>query len=133
MSRLHSRLLGLAAAGGLVAFVAGVPVFLLAIGAVPSPTNVGWSRLSAPDDGTVALAVIGVAAWVAWAVVTLSVVLSVTSRLRGLRAPHLPGLHVPQIAADRLVAAAALLFVAVPTSGAMRVPPPSHEGASTGA
>ena len=131
MSRLHSRLVGLAATLGLVAFVAGVPVVLLAIGAVPSPSNLGWSRLSAPDDGTVALAVIGGVAWVAWGAFAFSVALSVASRLRGVRAPRLPGLQVPQIAADRLVAAAALLFIAVPAVATALPPPRAQASTST--
>ena len=47
-----------------------------------------------------------------------------------MRAPHLPGLVVPQLAADRLVAAAALLFVAIPTVTAF-LPQPKAEAAIT--
>jgi LysM repeat protein len=50
------------------------------------------------------------------------------SQVRGIRTPRLPGLAVPQLAADRLVAAAALLFVAVPAVGAV-LPQPRAQAA----
>ena len=118
MSTLHTRLQGLAATLALLAFVVGVPLLLLAIGAVPDPSALSWSRLTAPDDGTLAVEVITVVCWIAWAVFTCQLLASVVSQIRGMRAPRLPGLAVPQIAADRLVAAAALLFVAVPSATA---------------
>ncbi|HEY6932711.1 MAG TPA: LysM peptidoglycan-binding domain-containing protein [Marmoricola sp.] len=98
----------------LLAVVCGTPMVLLAVHAVPSPVNFGWNTLRAPDDGTVALAVIGVVAWLAWLVFTASVVIEIVARVRGVRAPRLPGLAVPQLAAGQLVAAASLLFVALP-------------------
>lgn len=113
-ARLRARAVGLAASLALVGFVAGVPLALVAIGAVPSTVNLGWGSLTAPDDGTVALAVLTIVCWVAWAVFTASIAVALVARLRGRRVPHIPGLAVPQVAARRLVAAAALLFVAVP-------------------
>src|SRR5687767_96382 len=126
MSRHLSRLVGLAATIALIAFMAGVPLLLLAIGAVPAPSDFAWSRLTARDDGTTALAVISAVAWLAWAVFACSVVLAIAARLRGVRTPRLRGLRVPQLAADRLVATAALLFVGVPAIGVGLPQPRGH-------
>ena len=110
MSTLHTRLRGLAATLALVAFVVGVPLLLLAMDAVPDPSAFSWSRLTSPDDGTLTVEVITAVCWIAWAVFTGQLLASVVSQVRGMRAPRLPGLAVPQLAADRLVAAAMLLF-----------------------
>ncbi|KRC39891.1 hypothetical protein ASE24_23295 [Nocardioides sp. Root224] len=104
---------------GLVAFVAGVPASLLAIGGVPNLSTFSWSRLTESDDGTLVLAVITCVCWIAWAIFTSQLIASIAWQLRGIQAPRLPGLAVPQVAADRLVAAAALLFVAVPSAAVL--------------
>jgi LysM repeat protein len=116
MTTLRSRLLGLVATLGIVAFAIGVPVLLLAIDAIPTLESFNWSVLSSPDDGTLAMAVIAVVAWLAWAVMTASLVIEGAARIRGVRAPSLPGLGMPQLAAGRLIATAALLFMAAPLS-----------------
>jgi LysM repeat protein len=116
---LRPRLLGLGATIALGAFLFAAPILLLAIGAVPMPANLGWSSLTTPDDGTVALAVIGTVAWIAWALFAISVVLDLAARSRGVSPPHLPGLALPQVAASRLVSTAALLFVAIPTAASI--------------
>lgn len=126
MNRASSRLRGLFATLALVAFVVGVPVMLVAIDALPDPSAFTWSRLTSQDDGTLALQVITAVCWVAWAVFTCQLVASIGSQLRGTRTPRLPGLAVPQLAADRLVAAAALLFVAVPAVSAVLPQPRAH-------
>src|SRR4051794_30767713 len=128
MSTLNSRLLGLAAMLALVAFMLGVPTILLAIEAVPDLSAFSWSRLTAPDDGTIAIEVLAAVCWIAWAVFTCQLIASIVSQVRGMRTPRLPGLGIPQLAADRLVAAAALLFVAVPTANAL-LPQPRAEAA----
>ncbi|WP_183097489.1 LysM peptidoglycan-binding domain-containing protein [Nocardioides pelophilus] len=132
MSTLNSRLSGLAATLALVAFVLGVPTVLVAIDALPDLAQFAWSRLTAPDDGTFAVELIAAACWIAWAVFTCQVITSIVSQIRGIRTPRLPGLAVPQLAADRLVAAAALLFVALPTATVF-LPQPRAEAAATAA
>jgi nucleoid-associated protein YgaU len=104
----------------------GVPVVLIVIDALPDPSAFTWSRLTAQDDGTLALQVITAVCWIAWAVFTCQLLASIVSQARGIRTPRLPGLTVPQLAADRLVAAAALLFVAVPTVSAALLQPRAH-------
>lgn len=126
MNKTDSRLRGLLATLTLVAFVVGVPVVLIAIDALPDPGAFTWSRLTAQDDGTLALQVITAVCWIAWAVFTCQLLASIVSQARGIRTPRLPGLAVPQLAADRLVAAAALLFVAVPTVSAVLPQPRAH-------
>ena len=130
MSPLHLRLRGLAATLALLAFVLGVPLVLLAADAVPDPAAFSWSRLTAPDDGTLVVEIIAAVCWIAWAVFTCQLLASVVSRIRGMRAPRLPGLAMPQATADRLVATAALLFLAVPSATAI-LPPPRAEAAMT--
>lgn len=129
-SALSTRLRGLAATLALVAFMLGVPALLLAIDATPDPGAFSWSRLTSPDDGTLALQAIAIVCWVAWAIFTCQLLASIFSQIRGMRAPRVPGLVVPQLAADRLVAAAALLFVSVPTVAAL-IPQPRAEAAIT--
>lgn len=115
---LMPRLRGLAAVLAIAAYVAGVPTLLIVLGASPSPSTLGRTRevLLGPDDGTLALGAAAVVAWVAWALMTVSLVTEMLARLRGVRAPRLPGLAVPQLAAGRLVTTAALLFAAVPAT-----------------
>lgn len=118
MSTLGPRLRGLTATLALLAFVVGTPIVLVGIDAVPSPSAFSWSRLTSPDDGTLALEVIALVAWVGWAAFTYSVLAALVAQARGIRAPRIRGLGMPQLAADRLVAAAALLFVAIPVASA---------------
>src|SRR5665811_1041243 len=60
---------------------------------------------------------IKVVSWAAWTFLTLSILLELISRVRGIRVPHMPGLRLPQSAARTLVSAAMLAFIAVPMSG----------------
>jgi LysM repeat protein len=128
----RARLVGLAATLLLLGGVFAVPVALVATTAdlVPvGPFSLQglWAEVTAPDDGTLALRVIAVVAWLSWAVLTLSIVIEVVSRVRGVRPPRIPGMHVPQLAAHQLVAAAALMFVSLsaapaPAAGQATVP-----------
>ena len=121
MTTLRPRLNGLLATGALLAIVAGLPMVLLAIGANPIPHSMPSletikSALSSQDDGTLALGFIKVVAWAAWAFLTLSILVELISRVRGIRVPPMPGLRLPQSAARALVSTAMLLFIATPLS-----------------
>ncbi|WP_110241674.1 LysM peptidoglycan-binding domain-containing protein [Nocardioides gilvus] len=124
MTTVNSRLRGLVASLALIAFLVGVPSTLVAIDAIPDLEAFSWSRLTAPDDGTLLLEVLSIVCWIAWAIFTCQLIMSVFAQLRGLRSPRLLGLAMPQLAADRLVAVAALLFIAAPSAVAL-VPEPS--------
>src|SRR6478609_3773039 len=82
--RRDSRLLGLSATVALVAFVAGVPVLLLTIASVPDPLAFSWSRLTSPDDGTLALQVLTCVCWAAWAIFTCQLLAAILSQIRGI-------------------------------------------------
>ncbi len=122
MRTLRARVLGLLALLGILALVVGVPLLLVAIGANPIPNSLPtWdgirSAITSPDDGTALLVALRVIAWAAWIFIAGSVLLEIVYALRGLSAPKLPGLSLPQGMARGLVTAAALLFVSIPTSG----------------
>lgn len=114
----HERLRGLAATVAIFLLVAAVPALLISIGFAPWDANFGqFDRLlSAPDDGSLAIAVISAAAWAAWVVITSAVLMEAVAQIRGLSTPSVHGLGGPQRAARQLVAVAALLFVAAPTA-----------------
>lgn len=131
--RPRARAVGLAATLLLLGILIGLPLLLHALGANPIPASVPTldqlrTALTTPDDGTLALGAITVIAWVAWAVLAVSILLEIGSRFRGAPTLHLPGLHLPQMAARQLVAAAALLFVVLPTTATVT---PTTAAAST--
>jgi nucleoid-associated protein YgaU len=117
VSTTRSRLAGLGASLLILALVIGTPALLLAIGVTPWREDPGElsTLLTSPDDGTLALLLIGVVAWVAWAVVAVSLIVEIAAAIRGVSAPRLPALGMPQHLAGRLVTVAALLFAVAPT------------------
>lgn len=124
---IRQRLTGLLATVAVLGIVFGLPAVLLAIGADPIPgqsPSLGaiTDALLAPDDGTLLLGLFTVVAWVAWAFISLTLVVEAVARLRQVEAPSLPGLGRPQTAAKGLIAMAALLFVAV-GAGPFTAPP----------
>ena len=125
---LRQRLQGLTATLVVLLLVIGMPLMLIAIGARPWDIEISELRLllSRPDDGTLALTVIAMAAWTAWIVVAVSVVVEGVALVRGVPAPSLPGLGLPQHGASQLVAVAALLFIASPTVSLAVSPAPVH-------
>ncbi|WP_226963950.1 LysM peptidoglycan-binding domain-containing protein [Nostocoides sp. F2B08] len=125
---IRRRLLGLLALLLILGIVIGLPIVLVAVGANPFTSGVPsldelQNALTSPDDGTLAVAVIKVVAWASWAFLTVSILLEVLARLRGVRAPRLPGLSLPQNAARGLVGTALTLFVAFPAAGAAHAAP----------
>src|SRR4051794_9749496 len=126
MRNLRSRVVGLVTTALIVVFVVGTPILLAAVGAVPGSGAFHWSTLTSPDDGTLALAIVGVVVWLAWLVMTVSLATETVARVCGARAHRIPGLTVPQLAAGRLIATASLLFVTLPVTG-QALPTPSAQ------
>lgn len=139
---MMNKLRGAAAVLGLAAITIGLPWLLIAISGVGVP-RIGWSAqslwqaLMRPDDGTLLLSLLKLVGWLAWTILTGSIVLEVTARLRRMPTPRLPGLRLPQSFARRLVGAAAALFVASATisiatpslADPVPNPPPAAQGA----
>lgn len=128
MRPTRNRLSGLGASLLICLFVIGYPIVLLAIGVTPwreSFSNIG-TLLTSPDDGTLALLVLALAAWSVWVLSTILFGIEIIAVVRGVSAPRLPGLGLPQAYAGNLVAVAALLFVAVPAITPAFAPQPAH-------
>lgn len=111
------KLRALLALLGLAVIVGGMPALLIAaapIGAI----SITWTpegilrALATPDNGTLAFALFKLVGWVAWAILTASVLLEIAGLIRRAPVPQLPGLAMPQLIARRLVASAAVLFIA---------------------
>jgi len=120
---LRQRLTGATATLLITALLIGMPWILLHSTGNPIPTRLptvdeitGW--FTRPDDGTLALGAIRYAAWLVWLVLAGTLVVEIAAAARGIRPPRLPGLRLPQLGANRLVAAAAMLFLTLPTFAA---------------
>jgi nucleoid-associated protein YgaU len=113
----HSRLVGVAACLALLVLLLGLPAVLLALGwrSAPSSLTGWWTALTNPDDGHLTVLVLEVVAWIVWGLLAATIITEGIAAVRGREAPRLPGLRWSQIPARRLVAAALLLFIAVPT------------------
>jgi nucleoid-associated protein YgaU len=124
----RNRAAGLGATLLILVMVVGTPLLLLAIGVTPWTEDLGelGTLLTSPDDGTLALLVIGVVAWVAWVVLALSLLVEILAAIRGVTAPRLPGLAIPQGLAGRLVATAALFFAVAPVGAPVFAPQVAH-------
>jgi nucleoid-associated protein YgaU len=129
---IRRRLTGLLATCAIAAILVGLPAVLLAVGYGTLPRISSWTDLvevaMRRDDGTLALLVLKTVGWIAWAILTVLILTEIIALLPGIRPRELPGLHLPQTAARGLVAAAAALFVALPSSStpayAAPTPPP---------
>jgi LysM repeat protein len=125
--KVRERLIGAAATLLVGALLVGMPWLLLQTAGNPIPTRIpsaaevaGW--LTSPDDGTLALGAIRYAGWLVWLVLAGTVLVEIAAAVRGSQAPRLPGLGLPQLGANRLVAAAALLFLTLPVLAATATP-----------
>jgi LysM repeat protein len=116
----------------LLAVIVGVPVVLVAIGAVarsvPSPHQLLTSLGNRDESGAYFRIAAGLAVWVAWAVFTAATIkeAGATIRFRGPR-PTAPLHGVGRLGPAGLVAAIAILFVAAPAGLAL---PATHAGAA---
>jgi len=112
----HPRLVGFAACMALLVLLLGLPAVLLALGwrSAPSSLTGWWTALTNPDDGHLTVLVLEVAAWIVWGLLAATIITEGIAAVRGRDGPRLPGLRWSQLPARRLVAAALLLFIAVP-------------------
>jgi nucleoid-associated protein YgaU len=136
---------GMAALVTLLAVLAGVPLLMVAIGAVPHSvpsTHDVWIRISSRDDnGRVLFAVFALIVWVCWAAFLIATAREVAAAIasRGARpAREVRGLRFMSRPAANLVAAVAALFVAAPAAltaaaphAAAHAPPAPHAGDGT--
>ena len=128
MISIRRRITGLLASLLILGIIIGLPAVLLAVGANPLSDGLPTfdairTALTSPDDGTLAVALLKIAAWASWAFLTLSILLEALAQLRGVHAPRLPGLRLPQNAARGLVATALMLFVTIPSVGVATAAP----------
>ena len=112
----------------LLALLVGLPIVLLTVAGSPLPESIPTlsqvvSALSHPDSGQLALLVLEVVAWLAWASFTVSVLVELRNHLSSRPRLVLRGLGWQQNAAATLVAAL-LLGAATPTSAAAAVTTP---------
>jgi len=119
--RARRILAGLASLFILMGILIGLPAVLLALGGNPLPDAIPSldqirDALLTPDDGTLALAAVKLLGWVVWAALTVSILTETVAALRGVRAPSLPALSLPQAGMRPLVLAALTLFVTVPAT-----------------
>ncbi|MCK0113528.1 LysM peptidoglycan-binding domain-containing protein [Ornithinimicrobium sp. F0845] len=117
--RLRRSLQGLGALLVLTGILIGLPVLLVAVGGNPLPDTLptldqARDALLRPDDGTLALAGAVILGWLVWAALAVSILIELAWQLRGIRAPRLPGLTLPQASVRGLVTAALALFIAAP-------------------
>jgi len=112
----HPRLVGFAACLALLVLLLGLPTVLLALGwrSAPSSLTGWWTALTNPDDGHLTVLVLEVVAWIVWGLLASTIITEGIAAARGREAPRLPGLRWSQVPARKLVAAALLLFIAVP-------------------
>lgn len=114
----------------LLVLVVGLPVVLAVLAPIslptrfPSPAQVG-AALTTPDHGELLIGALALVAWVAWVVFALSTLVEILATVRGLPAPRLPGLALPQGVAAALVAAAAVMLTTTPASPARAATTPT--------
>lgn len=127
------RLHGLAATLLIAGFIAGVPAVLIAIGVAPWDLDLDSvpALLTRRDDGTLALILVTLGAWIAWTIVAAALLVEIAATIRGVRVPHIPGFGIPQYGARQLVAIAALAFAATPATVMMLPTTPVHATPAT--
>jgi LysM repeat protein len=107
---------GLVAFAGIVLLVAGAPLLLAKVGGDPLPRHppslgeIG-DALASPDDGSLFVKLLTILGWLAWATVTVSLLVEIVARLRGRSAVRLPGLRLQQRVAAALVGAVLAVFL----------------------
>src|SRR5262245_45626636 len=103
---------GVAALVALAALLVGVPVVLLAVAGNPLPDHMPELQeirdfLARPDLAVLLTPTLAIAGWIAWAIVTLSVVLRAVGHLVDFAAtPRLPGQRTAEVPISAVAAMA---------------------------
>lgn len=113
---IRRRLTGLLALLLLAGILLGTPALLLAVAPILRwPTLTGLDDIGAlllrPDDGSLALILLWLLAWIAWAILALAFVVEIIARLARTPVPQLRPIAGPQAVIRGMVAAAATLFI----------------------
>ncbi len=124
MNGIIRRLAGALAILLLAALLAGVPLLLWQLSLPVLPQGVpSWNQITgallSQDDGTLIVILLVVVAWLAWAYLAIALLVEIWAAIRRVPAPRLRGFSLPQGVAHRLVSAALLAFIAVPTIGSL--------------
>lgn len=129
-----NKLKGLGALLLLAGLLVGLPWVLVQLAAQPGflPT---WQRLqtalTAPDDGRLLQVLIWGIGWLTWLGLAWLVTMELLATIRGLNAPRLPALTIPQGLIHSLVVTAALLFIAAPLAITPAAADPNQPGDDT--
>lgn len=113
---------GLLSLVAIVAVLIGIPVALWALGGNPLPDTIpslqdAGDALLRPDDGSLFLNILTIAGWLGWASFAISILLEIPAHLRGIQAPRLPGLSLPQGSAAVWVAAVGAMLTLLTAGG----------------
>lgn len=117
-SRPRALVRGLLSLFALLLLVLGVPVLLWQIGTLPDSVP-SLEVLLAPDDGTLLLTTMTVAAWGAWLWLTVPVLIEVVAVLIQRTTPRLPGMATGQKLAGFLLGS---ILLASPAAAAAATP-----------
>ncbi|MET9535779.1 LysM peptidoglycan-binding domain-containing protein [Streptomyces sp. NPDC006649] len=110
------------ALAALAALLAGVPALLLSFGQLPTsvPSLSGvQDALMAPDDGTLLMTTLTIAAWVAWLWLTIPVLAETAAVVVRRTSPRLPGMGTGQRLAAYLLGS---ILLASPAAAASAAP-----------
>lgn len=113
---IRQRLTGLLALLLLAGILLGTPALLLAVAPILRwPTVTGLDDMEAlllrADDGSLAVILLWLVAWTAWAILALAFVVEVIARIARTPVPQLRPIAGPQALVRGMVAAAATLFI----------------------
>ena len=83
MTHLRARALGLLACLAILLMLVAAPLALVALRAAPWDLNLAEAErvLGSPDDGHLAMGLIAVVAWIAWAVMAVALGTEIVARI----------------------------------------------------
>ncbi|HLR94228.1 MAG TPA: LysM peptidoglycan-binding domain-containing protein [Jiangellaceae bacterium] len=109
---------GLAALLTIGLMLIGLPAALILLGgnplpdALPASADELWFWLTTPAGADLYISAVTVIGWIAWASITIPILMEVPATIRGTGRPRLPGLQIQQKLARGLVGAVVLMITA---------------------